>query len=71
MAGKSPGHLFSRFGTGIYTTATSSKADDYASQQPESGSRYKAMLLNEVVLGRSAELYADARTIIQVGGILF
>ncbi|KAI0081354.1 ADP-ribosylation [Panus rudis PR-1116 ss-1] len=45
---------FGRFGKGIYTSATSSKADDYALDR-ELG-QFKAMLLNEVVIGRTVKL---------------
>ncbi|EKM52567.1 uncharacterized protein PHACADRAFT_261065 [Phanerochaete carnosa HHB-10118-sp] len=38
-----------RFGSGIYTSSTSSKAYDYV--QERGGSRYSALLLNEVVAG--------------------
>ncbi|PSR86934.1 hypothetical protein PHLCEN_2v5282, partial [Hermanssonia centrifuga] len=45
---------FGRFGHGIYTSATSSKADAYVRQvQP---SPYKAMLLNEVIMGNPIKL---------------
>ncbi|EPS93929.1 hypothetical protein FOMPIDRAFT_1055537 [Fomitopsis schrenkii] len=44
---------FKRFGSGIYTTATSSKANDYVVQRGRSG--FKAILLNDVVLGRGAK----------------
>jgi len=44
---------FIRFGAGIYTSATSSKANDYSAG---SASPNKAMLLNDVVLGRVAKL---------------
>jgi len=44
---------FARFGAGIYTSATSSKANDYS---PKRFSPNKAMLLNEVVLGKVVKL---------------
>jgi len=44
---------FGRFGAGIYTSATSSKANDYSSG---SASPNKAMLLNDVVMGRAVKL---------------
>jgi len=44
---------FGRFGAGIYTSATSSKANDYSA---ESASPNKAMLLNDVVMGRAVKL---------------
>ncbi|KAH9969952.1 hypothetical protein BJV74DRAFT_867848 [Russula compacta] len=47
---------FSRFGAGIYTTATSSKANDYYDGRM-SPSPNKAMLLNDVVIGRAAKFY--------------
>ncbi|EIM84805.1 ADP-ribosylation [Stereum hirsutum FP-91666 SS1] len=43
-----------RFGSGIYTSSTSSKADSYVHEL--GGSRYSTMLLNAVILGRSKEL---------------
>ncbi|KAI0688516.1 hypothetical protein BC835DRAFT_308186 [Cytidiella melzeri] len=48
---------FGRFGQGIYTSATSSKANDYV-DGPRS-SPFKAMLLNDVVLGNVKRLYAN------------
>ncbi|KAJ6512673.1 hypothetical protein C8R45DRAFT_890477 [Mycena sanguinolenta] len=42
-------HKFRRFGTGIYTTACSSKADDYFSGVPDSP--FRAVLVNRVVVG--------------------
>jgi len=44
---------FGRFGAGIYTSATSSKANDYYSG---GASPNKAMLLNDVVMGKSIKL---------------
>jgi len=44
---------FGRFGAGIYTSATSSKANDYSAG---SASLNKAMLLNDVVMGRVVKL---------------
>jgi len=44
---------FGRFGAGIYTSATSSKASDYSA---ETASSNKAMLLNDVVMGRVIKL---------------
>ncbi|PVF95499.1 ADP-ribosylation [Serendipita vermifera] len=46
---------FLRFGSGIYTTSTSSKANDY-SQNSVSSPR-KAMLLNKVIVGNGKKLY--------------
>ncbi|EPS93941.1 hypothetical protein FOMPIDRAFT_93895 [Fomitopsis schrenkii] len=47
-------YSFKRFGRGIYTTSTSSKANDYASER--GGSGLKAMLLSEVILGRVSRM---------------
>jgi len=48
---------FKRFGAGIYTTATSSKANDYSTS---TASPWKAMLLNDIVMGNPIELeYTD------------
>jgi len=44
---------FARFGVGIYTSATSSKAHDYSTSYLSSAN---AMLLNEVVMGRAIKL---------------
>jgi len=44
---------FGRFGAGIYTSATSSKANDYTARH---ASPNKAMLLNYVVMGRAIKL---------------
>ncbi|KAF9492342.1 ADP-ribosylation [Pleurotus eryngii] len=41
---------FKRFGTGIYTSSCSSKADDYVSNIA-SNSHYRVMLVNRVILG--------------------
>lgn len=43
--------LFGRFGTGIYTSTTSSKSAGY-SQNP-SPSPYNAMILNKVAVGKA------------------
>ncbi|KAH9932380.1 ADP-ribosylation [Fomitopsis serialis] len=43
-----------RFGKGIYTSATSSKSNDYV--KVLGGSPHKAMLLNDVVLGKTKKL---------------
>lgn len=45
---------FGRFGAGIYTSATSSKANDYIFEL--GGSNYRTMLLNEVVMGKTIKL---------------
>ncbi|KAF8176128.1 hypothetical protein K438DRAFT_1847013 [Mycena galopus ATCC 62051] len=42
-------HKFRRFGTGIYTTSCSSKADDYFVGVPDSP--FRAVLVNRVVVG--------------------
>ncbi|KAJ7814438.1 hypothetical protein B0H14DRAFT_1419673 [Mycena olivaceomarginata] len=42
-------HRFRRFGTGIYTTACSSKADDYFAGAADSP--FRAVLVNRVVVG--------------------
>lgn len=55
---------FGRFGAGIYTSATSSKANDYVAEP--GGSAYKAMLLNDVVLGRTIKLRTGDTTLIEV-----
>jgi len=44
---------FGRFGAGIYTSATSSKANDYVLERKSS---YKSMLLNNVVMGKTIKL---------------
>ncbi|KAH9967417.1 hypothetical protein BC827DRAFT_590408 [Russula dissimulans] len=44
---------FKRFGVGIYTSATSSKANDYSTS---TASPWKAMLLNDVVMGKAIKL---------------
>ncbi|PCH44629.1 ADP-ribosylation [Wolfiporia cocos MD-104 SS10] len=48
---------YGRFGSGIYTSATSSKSNDYVVNQ--GGSPYRALLLNDVVLGRTKKEYID------------
>lgn len=52
---------FGRFGRGIYTSATSSKANDYVSEP--GGSRFKAMLLTQVVMGKTKKLKFDHTTL--------
>ncbi|KAI0087590.1 ADP-ribosylation [Irpex rosettiformis] len=54
---------YGRFGTGIYTSATSSKANDYSRER--GGSPYKTMLLNDVVLGNAKKLYTDEPNLTQ------
>ncbi|KAI0266411.1 hypothetical protein BC834DRAFT_874457 [Gloeopeniophorella convolvens] len=44
---------FGRFGAGIYTSATSSKANDYVTG---SASPNRAMLINDVVMGKTVKL---------------
>jgi len=46
-----------RFGKGIYTSATSSKSDDYS--QNEYSSSFKAILLNKVIVGKGYKLTHD------------
>jgi len=53
---------FGRFGAGIYTSATSSKANDYSAG---SASPNKAMLLNDVVMGRTVKLTRTDTSLIQ------
>ncbi|KZT01033.1 ADP-ribosylation [Laetiporus sulphureus 93-53] len=48
---------FGRFGEGIYTSATSSKANDYNDEL--GGSPYRTMLLNDVVIGKTIKLMQD------------
>ncbi|KIO21985.1 hypothetical protein M407DRAFT_217386 [Tulasnella calospora MUT 4182] len=55
----SSGRLFNRFGAGIYTSSTSSKADDYAESAVPS--YYKAMLLAKVIVGRGYKSTQDAQ----------
>lgn len=44
------------FGPGIYATAVSSKADDYASNQNDF-TKTRVMIANQVALGRSKMMY--------------
>ncbi|KAG9004663.1 hypothetical protein FRB90_010788 [Tulasnella sp. 427] len=53
-AGSAPGRSFLRFGHGVYTSSVSSKADDYTATPSES--KYKAMLVARVVLGKGYPL---------------
>jgi hypothetical protein len=46
-----------RFGPGIYTSSTSSKANDYSST--DSSSPWNAMLLNKVVVGKGYKILHD------------
>jgi len=59
--GQRPNHKFSRFGAGIYTTATSSKANDYVEEW--GGSPYRAMLLSEVAIGNEALTTTNHKTL--------
>ncbi|KAF7378241.1 PARP catalytic domain-containing protein [Mycena sanguinolenta] len=54
-------HAFSRFGTGIYTTECSSKADDYSSGHPDPG--FHTVLVNQVVVGNPLVQLRNARGI--------
>ncbi|KAI0028017.1 ADP-ribosylation [Vararia minispora EC-137] len=54
---------YGRFGTGIYTTGTSSKANDYVVER--GGSPYRAILLNDVVLGKTKKLRTSNPTLTQ------
>jgi len=54
---------FGRFGAGIYSSATSSKANDYSSSG--SASPNKAMLLNDVVMGRAVKLTRTNTSLMQ------
>ncbi|KAG9030064.1 hypothetical protein FRB95_004598 [Tulasnella sp. JGI-2019a] len=58
LTGTAPGRNFSRFGQGIYTSATSSKSDDYSVNL--STSPYKAMMLTTVVVGRGHKMLQDS-----------
>jgi len=50
-----------RFGAGIYTSSTSSKSNDYS--RNESNSKWKALLLNKVVVGKGKKLTQDDTTL--------
>ncbi|GLB40708.1 putative poly(ADP-ribose) polymerase catalytic domain [Lyophyllum shimeji] len=50
-----------RFGKGIYTSSTSSKSDDYASN--DCSSKLTAILLNKVVVGRGCKMLNDNTTL--------
>ncbi|TFK69962.1 ADP-ribosylation [Pluteus cervinus] len=45
-------HKFRRFGTGIYSTGCSSKADDYVANKNEKA-RFRVVLVNRVVVGKA------------------
>ncbi|KAG5653229.1 hypothetical protein H0H81_001612 [Sphagnurus paluster] len=47
-----------RFGKGIYTSSTSSKSDDYASN--DCGSKLTGILLNKVVVGKGCKMLQDS-----------
>ncbi|KAG5642901.1 hypothetical protein DXG03_001908 [Asterophora parasitica] len=47
-----------RFGKGIYTSSTSSKSDDYASN--DCGSKFTAILLNKVIVGKGYKMTQDS-----------
>ncbi|KAJ7081842.1 hypothetical protein B0H15DRAFT_447957 [Mycena belliarum] len=51
-------HKFRRFGKGIYTTACSSKADDYFRGLPDFP--FRAVLVNRVVVGNPSNLQHNA-----------
>jgi len=53
---------FGRFGAGIYTSATSSKANDYSLG---SASPNRAMLLNDVVMGKTIKLTTNNTSLTQ------
>lgn len=48
---------FTRFGKGIYTSATSSKSHDY--QKNSAFSQFNALLLNNVLVGRGYEIFEN------------
>ncbi|KAI0794920.1 hypothetical protein C8Q75DRAFT_748043 [Abortiporus biennis] len=56
---------FGRFGAGIYTSATSSKAHDYVAQSPTAPSSYEAILLNDVVVGKTKKLTVSDPSLIE------
>lgn len=51
------GRKWGRYGRGIYTTCTSSKAADYSRTTPSNPLR--AVILNDVVVGKGAEIAGD------------
>lgn len=57
-------HKFRRFGTGIYTTACSSKADDYFIGVPDSP--FRAVLVNRVVVGNPLTRQYNAEEITEL-----
>ncbi|KAG8904850.1 hypothetical protein FRB99_001056 [Tulasnella sp. 403] len=51
------GRVFTRFGFGIYSSAVSSKADDYAENRGVAWtSTHKVMLLNRIVIGKAFQM---------------
>ncbi|KAG8791725.1 hypothetical protein FRC16_000313 [Serendipita sp. 398] len=52
-----------RFGKGIYTSATSSKSNDYTTNNQESN--WTALLLNSVLIGRGFETKENHETLLQ------
>ncbi|KAJ7067356.1 hypothetical protein C8F01DRAFT_1247736 [Mycena amicta] len=56
-------HRFRRFGNGIYTTACSSKADDYFTGVAHSP--FRAVLVNRVVVGTSFNRQYNAQDLIE------
>ncbi|KAF7969835.1 hypothetical protein HWV62_25896 [Athelia sp. TMB] len=60
MFGKKTG--WGRFGKGLYTSSTSSKSDDYASNSGKTSSPNKAILLNKVVVGKGYKVTENATT---------
>jgi len=57
-------HKFRRFGTGIYTTSCSSKADDYMLNGDES-SKYRVLLVSRVVVGNPLKRRCNATNMIE------
>jgi len=56
LFGKKTG--WGRFGSGIYTSSTSSKSNDYSKNT--SSSKWKAVLLNKVVVGKGYKMLRDS-----------
>ncbi|KAF9444467.1 hypothetical protein P691DRAFT_778246 [Macrolepiota fuliginosa MF-IS2] len=54
---------FRRFGTGIYTTSVSSKADDYI-QDVNGNTAARALLLNRVIVGNPGRLTRNATNLL-------
>ncbi|KIJ94265.1 hypothetical protein K443DRAFT_134797 [Laccaria amethystina LaAM-08-1] len=57
-------HNFNRFGRGIYTSACSSKADDYISNTDEAG-MLRVVLVNRVIVGMPYEQRRNATKLVQ------